>query len=66
MDIRKNFFMYRVVSHWNRLDGVTSPAGVQGMMGCGSQCHGLFDNVVFGQRLDSMLAGLFQPKCIRE
>ncbi|RMC21290.1 hypothetical protein DUI87_02151 [Hirundo rustica rustica] len=55
LDIKKNFFMERVVSigmgcperEWS---GVPIPGGVQGMTGHGTQCSDLVDKMVIGQR----------------
>ena len=44
--------------HWNELlrevGKVIIPGSVSGKTGCGTDCHGLGDNVVLGHSLDSM------------
>lgn len=68
MDIRRNSFTEKVIK-----DGIAQGGGgatisrdVQETSGT-AQCHGLFDKVVFGRKLElDYLSGLFQSNGFRD
>lgn len=57
LDIGRNFFLERAIKLWNGMprEMVKISEWLQETPGCGSWCHGLVDQVVFGQRLDPII-----------